>query len=44
MEEDFPAPLINHLKWLNETGFKSIDVSLEVLWIWQFIVEHANEQ
>jgi tRNA (cmo5U34)-methyltransferase len=26
MEEDFPAPLINHLKWLDETGYKSVDV------------------
>jgi tRNA (cmo5U34)-methyltransferase len=26
MEEDYPAPLINHLKWLNETGYKSVDV------------------
>ena len=26
IEEDFPAPLINHLKWLDEKGFKSIDV------------------
>jgi tRNA (cmo5U34)-methyltransferase len=26
MEEDYPAPLINHLNWLNETGYKSVDV------------------
>jgi tRNA (cmo5U34)-methyltransferase len=26
MEEDFPAPLTNHLKWLGETRFESIDV------------------
>ncbi len=26
IEEDFPAPLIKHLKWLSEKGFKSIDV------------------
>ncbi len=25
-EEDFPVPLTHHLKWLDETGFKSIDV------------------
>jgi tRNA (cmo5U34)-methyltransferase len=25
-EEDFPAPLNKHLKWLDEKGFKSIDV------------------
>ena len=25
-KEDFPAPLTNHLKWLIETGFESIDV------------------
>jgi tRNA (cmo5U34)-methyltransferase len=30
IEEDFPVPLTNHLKWLNETGFKSIDV------IWKY--------
>ena len=26
IEEDFPAPLNKHLKWLSEKGFKSIDV------------------
>ena len=26
MEEDFPASLINHLKWLDETGYTSVDV------------------
>src|SRR5664279_1948776 len=26
IEEDFPAPLNNHLKWLGETGFNDIDV------------------
>ena len=26
IEEDFPAPLIKHLEWLYEKGFKSIDV------------------
>ena len=30
IEEDFPAPLNNHLKWLDEKGFKSIDV------IWKY--------
>ena len=25
-EEDFPAPLIKHLQWLNEIGFKNIDI------------------
>jgi tRNA (cmo5U34)-methyltransferase len=30
IEEDFPVPLTNHLKWLKETGFKSIDV------IWKY--------
>jgi tRNA (cmo5U34)-methyltransferase len=30
IEEDFPVPLINHLKWLKEIGFKSIDV------IWKY--------
>ena len=25
-EEDFPAPLIHHIKWLNETGFKNCDI------------------
>ena len=29
MEEDFPAPLINHLKWLDETGYESVDVVLK---------------
>jgi len=28
--EDFPAPLIQHLQWLNEIGFKYIDV------IWKY--------
>lgn len=27
-EEDFPAPLMSHLKWLEETGF----VNLDVIW------------
>lgn len=27
-EEDFPAPLMSHLKWMDETGF----VSLDVIW------------
>ena len=26
IDEDFPAPLNKHLKWLDEKGFKSIDV------------------
>lgn len=26
LEEDFPAPLTHHLKWLDETGFKSVDI------------------
>jgi len=26
IKEDFPAPLIKHLEWLDEKGFKSIDV------------------
>jgi tRNA (cmo5U34)-methyltransferase len=26
VDEDFPATITNHIKWLNETGFKSIDV------------------
>ncbi len=26
LEEDFPAPLTHHLKWLVETGFKSVDI------------------
>lgn len=26
MEEDFPAPLTQHIKWLNETGFESCDI------------------
>ncbi len=30
MEEDFPAALTDHLKWLFETGFKSVDV------IWKY--------
>ncbi len=30
IEEDFPVPLTNHLKWLKETGFESIDV------IWKY--------
>jgi tRNA (cmo5U34)-methyltransferase len=25
-EEDFPAPLIHHIKWLKETGFKNCDI------------------
>lgn len=25
-EEDFPAPLMSHLKWMDETGFKGLDV------------------
>lgn len=27
-EEDFPSPLMSHLKWMDETGF----VSLDVIW------------
>ena len=30
LEEDFPVPLTNHLKWLKEIGFESIDV------IWKY--------
>jgi tRNA (cmo5U34)-methyltransferase len=30
VEEDFPAPLIQHLQWLNEIGFKNIDI------IWKY--------
>ena len=30
LEEDFPAPLINHLNWLKESGFRGIDV------IWKY--------
>jgi tRNA (cmo5U34)-methyltransferase len=26
MQEDFPAPLTQHLKWLDEIGFKSCDI------------------
>ncbi len=26
IEEDFPAPLIDHINWLKEVGFRSIDV------------------
>jgi tRNA (cmo5U34)-methyltransferase len=29
-DEDFPAPLIQHLQWLNEIGFKNIDI------IWKY--------